>query len=280
MTLDAGLVDRLRMFAVFVQETVAQTHPLDAARPPAAGGFSLVEHVCHLRDYDDEGCVGRIARMIAEDTPDLPDFAGHGLACDRRYREQDLASALQAFVANRARTIDVIAHLSAADLARTASLGSTATITVADLIELVVRHDADHRREMTSLVRELDINQLRAMAAAFGDAFNAGDVDGLMRFYGDSYVDVNLRRPVQSFSERRAYFARLMQRGGTRIDVTPDEILVEGLTAFVRGRIDVRLQASESPEPTRELRYLEIARKGEDGSWKAIWGIDGPVQDA
>src|SRR5262245_27123214 len=141
MTLDAGPVDRLRMFPRFVQETVAQTRPIDAAQPPEAAGFSLVEHVCHLRDYADEGCVGRIVRMLAEDAPELPDFPGEALARDRRYREQDLAAALQAFVANRARTIDVIARLSAADRARTANLESIGTITVAGLIELVARHD-------------------------------------------------------------------------------------------------------------------------------------------
>jgi len=28
----------------------------------------------------------------------------------------------------------------------------------------------------------------------------------------------------------------------------------------------------------RELRYLEISRKESDG-WKAMWGMDGPVQE-
>jgi len=282
MTLDAALIDRLRAFPAFVQQAVARTRRADAVRRPDAGGFSLVEHVCHLRDYDAEGCAGRITRMLAEDAPALPDFPGQTLARDRRYQEQDLASALQAFVINRAGTVEAVARLSDADLARAATLGSIGRITVAGLVELVARHDADHRREIEALIAELDVRQLRAMAGAFGEAFNAGDVDGLMQFYGDAYVDINLRQPVQSFAERRAYFARLMERGGLRIDVEPEEILVDGATAFVRGRIDVRQQArdDESPAPSRELRYLEIARKGEDGSWRAIWGIDGPVQDA
>ena len=30
----------------------------------------------------------------------------------------------------------------------------------------------------------------------------------MMRFYGDSHVDVNLRTPIQSHEERSAYFAQ------------------------------------------------------------------------
>ena len=92
-------------------------------------------------------------------------------------------------------------------------------------------------------------------------------------------VDVNLRQPVQSFEERRAYFSRVLQRG-VRIDVHPDEILIDGAMALVRGRIAVRTVSGEDGPSVSELRYLEVARRGADGSWKAIWGMDGPIQDA
>jgi len=88
-----------------------------------------------------------------------------------------------------------------------------------------------------------------------------------MRFYGDTYVDVNLRQPVQSHAERRAYYARLIQRGGTRLAVRPDEIMIEGTLAFVRGRIELQRTAlGENAASIVELRYLEVARKGVNGS--------------
>ena len=138
---------------------------------------------------------------------------------------------------------------------------------------------ARFRRNRSRLARETDVGHLRTMAAGFAATFNAGDLDGLMRFYGDTYVDVNLRQPVQSFEERRAYFSRVLQRG-LRIDVHPDEILIDGAMALVRGRIAVRTVSGEDGPSVSELRYLEVARKGADGSWKAIWGMDGPIQDA
>jgi ketosteroid isomerase-like protein len=36
---------------------------------------------------------------------------------------------------------------------------------------------------------------LRNMAHEFEEGFNSGDVDRIMRFYADTYVDVNLRNP-------------------------------------------------------------------------------------
>ena len=124
-----------------------------------------------------------------------------------------------------------------------------------------------------------DIEALRHMAREFTEGFNSGDVDRLMRFYGATYIDVNLRRPVQSKAERREYYRRVIERKAFQVQVHPDEIQLHGDLALVRGRIDLILGA-QPPDRSipSELRYLEVARK-EDGVWKAIWGMDGPVQE-
>jgi len=124
-----------------------------------------------------------------------------------------------------------------------------------------------------------DIAQLRHMAREFEAGFNTGDVDRIMRFYGDTYVDINLRHPVQSWAERRAYYAHVIQRGGFRVAVHPDEIQIHGDFAFVRGTIEL-LRPAPTGDPARtELRYLEIVRRQPDGSWKVMWGMDGAIQE-
>ena len=120
-----------------------------------------------------------------------------------------------------------------------------------------------------------DIQTLQAIAREFTEGFNSGDVDRIMQFYGDQYVDVNLRNPIQTRSQRRQYYLDIMQRRKIRVEVHPEEIHLEGLLAFIRGTIDIM-----SPDGSRsELRYLEIARKRSDGSWIMMWGMDGPVQE-
>jgi ketosteroid isomerase-like protein len=123
-----------------------------------------------------------------------------------------------------------------------------------------------------------DVAALRDMAREFTEGINGGDVDRLMRFYGPTYVDVNLRQPVQSHEERREYFRHVM-RSGLQVQVHPDEIVVDGAIALVRGRIEVIRKPEAGTAPTTtELRYLEVVRKDASG-WKVVWGMDGPVQE-
>lgn len=122
---------------------------------------------------------------------------------------------------------------------------------------------------------ENDEAALQRIAREFTEGFNGIDVERLMRFYGDVYVDVNLRNPVQTREERRRYYQQVMLKG-IKVDVQPDEIYVEGTLAFVRGRIYIK---QPDVVEASELRYLEIFRKQPDGRWQAIWGMDGPVQE-
>jgi ketosteroid isomerase-like protein len=116
-----------------------------------------------------------------------------------------------------------------------------------------------------------DEAQIRAATRDFVRAFNTRDLDRLLLFYADDYIDLNLPEPRQSRSERGRYLADILDRGDQTVSVTPEEILVNGDYASVRGTILLRVAAS-----TKELRYMELLRKFPQG-WKAIWGIDAEI---
>ncbi len=124
-----------------------------------------------------------------------------------------------------------------------------------------------------------DVAKLRHMASEFTEGFNTGDVERIMRFYGDSYVDINLRNPVQSWKERREYYAQVIRKGDFRVQVHPEEILIRGDFAFVRGTIELTPGSASVDSASKELRYLEIAQRRQNGSWQVMWGMDGPVQE-
>jgi ketosteroid isomerase-like protein len=124
-----------------------------------------------------------------------------------------------------------------------------------------------------------DLAQLQEVAREFAEGFNSGDVDRIMRFYGDTYVDINLRNPVQSWAERRAYYTQVIKRGGFRVSVRPDDIQIHGDFAFVRGTLELIRSEGRQDSSRTELRYLEIVRRQPDGSWKVMWGMDGPIQE-
>ncbi len=125
---------------------------------------------------------------------------------------------------------------------------------------------------------DADETFLRNMAHEFEEGFNRGDVDRIMRFYGDTYVDVNLRHPVQTRKVRREYYANIIRRSGLTVRVHPDDILIRGDLAFVRGTILLTQAVAGGPLQT-ELRYLEVAERTLDGGWQVLWGMDGPVQE-
>ena len=121
---------------------------------------------------------------------------------------------------------------------------------------------------------------LRNIAREFEQGFNTGNVDRIMQFYGDCYVDVNLRDPVQTKDQRREYYAKVMTRRGIHLRVHPDDIMIRGNLAFVRGTIFLTQAAGAGDAREHwELRYLEICERAQDGTWKVVWGMDGPVQE-
>ncbi|HEX9986018.1 MAG TPA: DinB family protein [Thermoanaerobaculia bacterium] len=134
---------------------------LDAAPPhlrntrPAAGGFSLLEHAWHLADLEEEGYGARIARLLGEPNPTLPDFRGDAVAAERRYFEQQLAPAVKRFMTARAANVALLRGASAEQLALTGEQEGVGPVTLANVAAMMARHDRDHAAEIELLLGEL-----------------------------------------------------------------------------------------------------------------------------
>jgi ketosteroid isomerase-like protein len=121
-----------------------------------------------------------------------------------------------------------------------------------------------------------DVAAIRQRTKEFVDGFNAGDLDRIMRFYGERYVDVNQRQSVQTKAERREYYRRIVEKRDTTVQVIPDEVVVSHDHAFVRGTIVLtKTVPGEAPKGT-ELCYMEVWQRFPDG-WKSIWGMDAAI---
>jgi hypothetical protein len=142
-------------FPLFVRASTDHLSGDDLHRRPANALFSLLEHACHLRDYEAEGVLGRIYRILLEDVPSLSDFPGEQLALVRNYQQQDLAAALDDFSRLRSQTFALLHRLSPAQWERTAQIGSMGLVSIRRLIEVVAAHDQTHRIEIEQLLTEL-----------------------------------------------------------------------------------------------------------------------------
>jgi len=122
---------------------------------PAGGGFSLVEHVCHLRDIDGDGYRLRLERMLTEENPSLPDLDGDALARERAYQNVDLAAALSTFTATRLAIVARLAKVSPEERRRSGLMAGTMEITVEKLVEIIAAHDSEHLDQLADLRAEL-----------------------------------------------------------------------------------------------------------------------------
>jgi hypothetical protein len=140
-------IESLEAMPAFLDAAIAAA-PADALmRRPQPGHFSLGEHACHLRDLEREGYLVRVQRMVAEDSPALEGFDGDAVAAARDYPSQDARRAAQEFAAARRSLAGMLAPLTAEHLSRPATFEGE-PITFAGIIDMMLRHDAEHREEI------------------------------------------------------------------------------------------------------------------------------------
>jgi uncharacterized damage-inducible protein DinB len=121
-----------------------------AYRQPAGGGFSLAEHLWHLADIEAFGWRPRFERVLAEAHPRLPGVDGDRLAVERRYQQRPWRGAARRFIAQRRRTLAVLARLAPTALDDTVHFAG-ADCSVGDLLAALLAHDQEHRLAMASL---------------------------------------------------------------------------------------------------------------------------------
>ena len=130
--------------------------PRDAwTRKPDNGGFSILEHVCHLRDIDGDGYRERVERMLTEERPRLPDIDGEALARQRDYQSQDLEEALSSFTTTRWQIAARLAKLTSEERRRVGLMASIKEITIEELIGAMLAHDSEHLDELSELCGKL-----------------------------------------------------------------------------------------------------------------------------
>ncbi|MGE5047914.1 MAG: DinB family protein [Deltaproteobacteria bacterium] len=162
-----GLFDELSRMPALLSR-VAEVFP-EAAVRARSGSFALVEHVWHLADLEREGFGARIARLLAETDPWLPDFDGERTARERRYLQLDLAEGVAAFAAARAANMKTLRGVDAGQWSRPGRQEGVGAVLLSELPRRMREHDLAHLGEITDLLFELApehpmIAGLRALA--------------------------------------------------------------------------------------------------------------------
>jgi hypothetical protein len=149
----SDLLAGLEAMPQFLEERLGGLSPSEAGRPGPQDAFSAVEQCWHLAELEVEGFGRRIARLLAEDSPALPDFDGARLARERRYASRDLASGLAAFREARRRNLAVLRDLSETQWQRAGTQEGVGPLMLCDVPDMMAQHDDAHRAEIEAWSR-------------------------------------------------------------------------------------------------------------------------------
>lgn len=122
---------------------------------PSEKQWSIVEHVCHLNDIEQEGYTVRIKRLLNEDQPFLHDIDGDKLAEERNYNSQNFAAALSTFTRARKENVRTIKNLPLDQLDRSGTFEHVGAITLGKLLMLMREHDRGHLQSISKLLDQL-----------------------------------------------------------------------------------------------------------------------------
>jgi hypothetical protein len=150
--MDRETTTSLGILVGLIEAVAARLAARDIDTPGPGGAFSFLEHVWHLADLEAEGFAVRIARILAEESPILPDFDGAPVARERQYGTLPLNEGLARFAAFRRANVERFARVDAAGWQRRGEQQGAGRIVLADLPHKMIAHDRAHARELVELL--------------------------------------------------------------------------------------------------------------------------------
>lgn len=139
------LLDRMRRLPDRIARLVEDKSKDELTRAGAGGEWGAVEHLAHLRDFD-ETTVERVKQIITGTQPELEAFDTDLRAIELDYHAQDPAEVLQGFRDIRQQLLEFLADLPDESWALTAQHPTVGTLTLEALIQNLDEHDHGHYR--------------------------------------------------------------------------------------------------------------------------------------
>ena len=147
----AEIIKTLRATPVVLRALVAGVDEAGLRRRPAPGEWAIVEVVGHLADTE-ERALGRVRRMLSEDSPELAPFDQEALAEERRYLELDLEGELVRLEQLRRDHLAVLEGLDGPGWQRAGRHGEHGELTVELYETHIAAEEVDHLAQIARLL--------------------------------------------------------------------------------------------------------------------------------
>jgi DinB superfamily len=147
----AEIIKTLRATPVVLRALVAGVDEAGLRRRPAPGEWAIVEVVGHLADTE-ERALGRVRRMLSEDSPELAPFDQEALAEECRYLELDLEGELVRLEQLRRDHLAVLEGMDGPGWQRAGRHGEHGELTVELYETHVAAEEVDHLAQIARLL--------------------------------------------------------------------------------------------------------------------------------
>lgn len=116
--------------------------------------------------------------------------------------------------------------------------------------------------------------EVRAASADWDEAFNAGDLSGLMSLYGDEAVSMPYYGPaLEGKATIEADFAGFFEGFDAEHATTIVGLEIGGDWAIERGQYTLSVSAKDGSESWEEAgKHIVVRRRAADG-WRVVWEI-------
>jgi uncharacterized protein (TIGR02246 family) len=129
-----------------------------------------------------------------------------------------------------------------------------------------------------------DIAAIKALDDQYAAAVNSSDAAAVAATYADDGIEMS---PGQAATEGRqaiqARYELLLKENALKFAITPLETQVAGDWAYNRGNYTVTVTPKSGKPMEESGKFLEIAKRQPDGSWKVhrvIWNSNNPPAGA
>jgi hypothetical protein len=148
---DADLLEALKAQPDEVQRAIQGKTQEDLRRPASDGGWGAIEHLAHLRDWE-EVALDRVRAVLGQDRPELPAFDDDLWPIERDYSNRNAERMAAEFAQMRGDLVAAVERAPAAAWEREGIHGVAGPITLRWLLTRQYDHAADHIRQVRDLL--------------------------------------------------------------------------------------------------------------------------------
>lgn len=157
------LFTRLERSGEAIRALVAGMDDTEARWRMPTGGWSILEVVCHLRDEETDDFRQRLRLTLEDPAKEWPKMDPEAWVTERRYQERSLKPEVDAFLAERKKSIEWLRGLKAPDWSRAHTHPRLGAMAAGDLLAAWVAHDLLHVRQIARIQYE----HARSLAAPY-----------------------------------------------------------------------------------------------------------------